>query len=150
MTVHWRRQFLAVVFFFHLFLLVGGQLQYCSGFCHTLTWISHGFTCVPHPEPHSHLPPHPIPLGYPGAPALSTCLMHPTCWQQYCNARCCVFHASLQFHARLWHGFGWKVSPLSPHWVTSGAQGALNPPLSGVGGAGVWLSVVSDSCALRG
>jgi len=26
-------------------------LQYCSGFCHTLTWISHGCTCVPHPEP---------------------------------------------------------------------------------------------------
>ena len=26
-------------------------LQYCSGFCHTLTWMSHGFTCVPHPEP---------------------------------------------------------------------------------------------------
>ena len=25
-------------------------LQYCSGFCHTLTWISHGFTCVPHPS----------------------------------------------------------------------------------------------------
>ena len=23
-------------------------LQYCSGFCHTLTWISHGFTCVAH------------------------------------------------------------------------------------------------------
>ena len=40
-------------------------LQYCSGFCHTLTWISHGFTCVPHPDPPSHLPPHPIPLGLP-------------------------------------------------------------------------------------
>ena len=26
-------------------------LQYCSGFCHTLTWISHGFTCIPHPDP---------------------------------------------------------------------------------------------------
>ena len=26
-------------------------LQYCSGFCHTLIWISHGCTCVPHPEP---------------------------------------------------------------------------------------------------
>ena len=26
-------------------------LQYCSGFCHTLTWISHGCTCVPHPDP---------------------------------------------------------------------------------------------------
>ena len=23
-------------------------LQYCSGFCHTLTWISHGVTCIPH------------------------------------------------------------------------------------------------------
>ena len=53
-------------------------LQYCSGFCHTLTWISHGFTCVPHPDPPSHLPLHPIPLGLPSAPALSTCLMHPT------------------------------------------------------------------------
>ena len=53
-------------------------LQYCSDFCHTLTWISHGFTCVPHPNPPSHLPPHPIPLGLPSAPALSTCLMYPT------------------------------------------------------------------------
>ena len=46
-------------------------LQYCSGFCHTLTWISHGCTCVPHPEPLSHLLPHPIPLGHPSAPATS-------------------------------------------------------------------------------
>ena len=29
-------------------------------------------TCVPHPEPPSHLPPHPIPLGHPSAPAPST------------------------------------------------------------------------------
>ena len=53
----------------------GGRLitlQYCSGFCHILTQISHGFTCVPHPEPPSHLPPHPIPLGHPSAPAPST------------------------------------------------------------------------------
>ena len=28
--------------------------------------------CVPHPECSSHLPPHPIPLGHPSAPALST------------------------------------------------------------------------------
>ena len=28
-------------------------LQFCSGFCHTLTRISHGFTCVPHPNPPS-------------------------------------------------------------------------------------------------
>ena len=32
-------------------------LQYCGGVCHTFTWISHGCTCVPHPEPPSHLPP---------------------------------------------------------------------------------------------
>ena len=37
-------------------------LKYC-GFCHTLTWISHGYTCVPYPEPPSYLPPHLIPLG---------------------------------------------------------------------------------------
>ena len=33
-------------------------LQYCTGFCHTLTWISHGFTCVPHQDPPSHRPPY--------------------------------------------------------------------------------------------
>ena len=47
-------------------------LQYCGGFCHIFTWISHGCTCVPHPEPPSHLPPYPIPQGHPSAPALST------------------------------------------------------------------------------
>ena len=47
-------------------------LQYCGGFFHTLTWISHGCTCVPHPEPLSRLFPHPIPQGHHSAPALST------------------------------------------------------------------------------
>ena len=37
-------------------------LQYC-GFCHTFAWISHGCTCVPHPDPSSYLPPPPIPQG---------------------------------------------------------------------------------------
>ena len=67
--------------FFFSFIFISWRLitlQYCSDFCHTLTWISHGFTCVPHPDPPSHLPPHPIPLGLPSAPALSTLLMHPT------------------------------------------------------------------------
>ena len=53
-------------------------LQYCSGFCHPLTWISHGFTCIPHPDAPSHLPLYPLPLGLPSAPGLSICLMHPT------------------------------------------------------------------------
>ena len=49
------------IYFFFSFIFISWRLitlQYCSGFCHTLTWISHGFTCVPHPDPPSHLPPH--------------------------------------------------------------------------------------------
>ena len=66
--------------FFFFFFISWRQitLQYCSRFCHTLTRISHGFTCIPHPYPPSHLPLHPIPLGLPSAPGPSTCLMHPT------------------------------------------------------------------------
>ena len=40
-------------------------------FCHTLTWIHHGCTCVPKHEPPSHLPPHNISLGHHRAPAAS-------------------------------------------------------------------------------
>ena len=40
---------------------------FCSEFCHTLKRNSHGFTCVPHPDPPSHLPLHPLPLGLPSA-----------------------------------------------------------------------------------
>ena len=68
-------------FYFFSFIFISWRLitlQHCSGFCHTLKWISHGFTCIPHPGPHSHLPLHPIPLGLPSAPGPSTCLMHPT------------------------------------------------------------------------
>ena len=66
---------------FYLFILISWRLitlLYCSGFCHTLTWISIGYTCIPHPDPPSHLPLHLIPLGLPSAPGLGTCLMHPT------------------------------------------------------------------------
>ena len=38
-------------FFFNLFIYFNWKLitlQYCSGFCHTMTWISPGCTCVPH------------------------------------------------------------------------------------------------------
>ena len=68
-------------FFFFPFIFISWKLiilQYCSGLCHTLTWISHGVTCIPHPDPPSHLPLHPIALGLPSAPGPSTCLMHPT------------------------------------------------------------------------
>ena len=44
------------LFFFFPFIFISWRLitlQYCNGFCHTLTCISHGFTCVPHPDPPS-------------------------------------------------------------------------------------------------
>ena len=47
-------------------------LQYCGGFCHTFTRISHGCTCVSHLETPSHLLPHPITLGHPRATAPRT------------------------------------------------------------------------------
>ena len=82
-------EFSCFFFFFFPFIFISWRLitlQYCNGFCHTLTWISHGFTCVPHPDVPSRLPLHPIPLGLPSAPAQSTCLMPPfqrssRCWQ---------------------------------------------------------------------
>ena len=49
------------VLFFYIFLI----FFICSEFCHTLKWNSHGITCVPHPDPPSHLPLHLIPLGLP-------------------------------------------------------------------------------------
>ena len=56
--------FLLLLSFFKLFSYIYISwrlisLQYCSGFCHTLTWIRHGCICVPHPDPPSH--PFPIP-----------------------------------------------------------------------------------------
>ena len=90
--------------FFFSFIFISLRLitlQYCSGFCHPLTGISHGFTCVPHPEPPSHLPLHPVPLGLPRAPGPSTCLMHPA-WAgdlfHYRQYTCCSFKTS---HPRL-------------------------------------------------
>jgi len=53
-------------------------LQYCIGFTITLTWICHRCTCVPHPEPPSHLPPHTIPLGHPVHQPSAYCIMHRT------------------------------------------------------------------------
>ena len=40
-------------------------------FCHISTWIHHGCTYAPHPEPPSHVHPLTIPLGHPSAPAPS-------------------------------------------------------------------------------
>ena len=59
-----------IIFFFFFFFFFYFTIFYW--FWHTLTWIHHRYTHVPHPKPPSHLPPHTIPLGHPSAPALST------------------------------------------------------------------------------
>ena len=66
--------------FFFLIYLIGGLLQYCSGFCHTLTWINHGCTCVPHPEPPSHLPPHPLGSSQCTSPNTLSCASNLDWW----------------------------------------------------------------------
>ena len=56
-------------FFFNFILFFNFTILYW--FCHISKWIRHRYTCVPHPEPSSLLPPHTIPLSPPIAPAPS-------------------------------------------------------------------------------
>ena len=58
--------FCAILYFFFFFFYVSDFLFFFF------------FTCLPHPNPPSHLPLHPLPPGPPRAPGPSACLMHPT------------------------------------------------------------------------
>ena len=93
-------------FFFAFFFFI------CSEFCHTLKWNSHGFTCVPHPDPPSHLPLHPLPLGLPNAPGPSACLMHPT-WAGILY----IEILSLFFYKRHYHTFFFVICLLTSPFV---------------------------------
>ena len=78
------------VFFFFPFIFISWRLitlQYCSGFGHTLTWISHGFTCIPHPN-------RPLPPPSPPAPSGSSQCTRPEHLSHASNLGC------------------WSVSPL--------------------------------------
>ena len=76
-------------------------LQYCGGFCHTLTWISHRCTCVPHPKPH------PTPLSIPSlwvVPVLQLwvpCFMHQTWTGHLVHIWYTCFNAILSNHPTL-------------------------------------------------
>ena len=84
-------------------------LQYCSCFCHTLTWICHECTCVPHPEPPSHLPPHPIPQGCPSAPALSA-LFHASNLDWWSISHMVIYMKHLFFMCKLFmHMWGCQL-----------------------------------------
>jgi len=70
---HWGSEksclFFLIFFSFLNFILFNFTILYW--FCHISKWICHRYTCVPHPEPSSLIPPHTIPLGCPSAPAPS-------------------------------------------------------------------------------
>jgi len=65
-TLSWSYFFFLCVFIYFNWKII--TLQYHGGLCHTLTWISHGYTCVPSSWNPSHLCPQPHPW------ALSTLL----------------------------------------------------------------------------
>ena len=58
-------------FFFFRFYFTLFYFTILYWFCHTSTWIHHGCTRVPNPEPPSHHPPYTISLDHPSAPAPS-------------------------------------------------------------------------------
>ena len=55
--------------FFYCILFLNFTILYW--FCQISKWIHHRYTCVPHPEPSSLLPPHTLLLGRPSTPAPS-------------------------------------------------------------------------------
>ena len=60
---------LLLFLFIYLFIFIGWSLitsQHFHGCCHTLTCISHGVTCIPHPDP-------PPPLSPPDSSGSSQC-----------------------------------------------------------------------------
>ena len=97
------------------FLILIFYFLYCSGFCHTLKWNSHGFTCAPHPDPPSHLPLHLIPLGLPSAPGLSSSTFKGE-FQGYRQRKVATCRNSIvtsNNHLRIGHPVVWSV----PSWL---------------------------------
>ena len=94
----------SVLFFF----LEANYFTMLEWFCHTLTCVSHGCSCVPHPELPSHLPPHPIPQGHASAPAPST-LSHASnlAWRS-------VSHIIYMFQCYSPKSFHLRLLPQSP------------------------------------
>ena len=66
--IHYFLKYLWYLSAFYLFSFYFTILYWSR---HALTWLHHGCTRVPHPEPPTLLPPHTIPLGHPSAPAPS-------------------------------------------------------------------------------
>ena len=59
----WKPDKIIHLIFFNFILFLNFIILYW--FCQISKWICHRYTCAPHPEPSSLLPPHTIPLGRP-------------------------------------------------------------------------------------
>ena len=60
-----------IIIFFYFLNLILFNVTILYWFCHISKWTCHRYSCAPHPEPSSILPPHTTPLGRPSAPAPS-------------------------------------------------------------------------------
>ena len=121
--------FLHYFFFLNLFIYFTWSLitlQYRGGFCHILTWISHGCICVPYLKPPTYIPPHPFPLGCPSAPALSA-LIH---------ASNLHWSSILHMVVYMFQCYSLKLSPLSPSEQCRGFDQGKELYKSQVGGGG--------------
>ena len=94
---------------FYLFIYFNWRLitlQYCGGFCHSSTWIRHGYTCVLHPEPPLPPPSPPHPSGLSQSTSLE------------CPASCIEFALVIYFTYGNIHGGGGLVAKSCPTLAT--------------------------------
>ena len=72
-STHWNSEDWFRVFLFFFFLILF-NFTILYWFCHISKWICHRYTCVPHPEPSSPLPPIPslwvVPVHQPQASSI--------------------------------------------------------------------------------
>ena len=100
-----------------------------------MTWISHGVTCIPHPDPPSHLPLHPTPRGLPSAPGPSTCLKFniicyiPLQKKFIAYMYIWVYFKTLFFSTDLWiYTFVYIVLPFCGSFIVVLKSGIVIPP----------------------
>ena len=115
--------YLFIYFYFYLYFLI------CSEFCHTLKWKGLGFTCLPHPDPPSHL----LPLTYLFLTSLCLCccvwafsscgkwgLLLVVVWELLIAVASLVAEATLgptSFSSCCWAQYLWPIGLAAPKHV---------------------------------
>ena len=87
-------------------------LQYSGGFCHTLTWISHGCTCVPHPNPPLTSLLIPSLWVVPGHQLWVPCFTHHTWTGETVNGSFSVFERNLCYRVKIIDMASWWLFSL--------------------------------------